>query len=1613
MDAGDSSLFSRSLNREDEYRPHDLATTLSERLRHRLDRADFLVADSLIKSFRIHDSGIGLVALAEATIRDLSSLKTIASLITVPKWIDRIGDIAESIAEILNTDSSRDLSALRNLPRQPLRDYLAPLGKGLPLAKIHLLQAIRALLTLIILSEQSELTTDLAREFARWLGGNLPGELEPASLSQRALAQLTANDELRGDTVKLLNQLATVLRSELPDPFRESGCENNWIVAPAPSIGNDDDCCSNVELEPGESATELEILERRLAEQASATRRQFAGVLASRELQPFELQEVFPRILALTNGVHDDEVFAAESAFHLGLMPSKFHLLEIGDEAMQGYAICSEGNATRLNIDRIIRHSTDRAPPNGRIVAIPFPVEFGQRIQMRLARNPSATTYDQLFSTPLDALHRSTRAMLRSISISSHQVTLTRLARTRGRYALHRCRDEAYSALIGLDFLLGTPANFNYLSVRADRLKAMLRDIYLSIGYRGELATDDIHDVLSPRLPNMQQAASLLSAVTAETASVIASLPRHCRIEHLIAAHNQISTNTYALFKFLSGSRPLEFETVTRSQINLKTGETGITDKRVSPYHELRLICLPKYLVRWLETYTQWLSSLAYRLSGIAPKLAAQIDSMTGAQLPADWHPLFFTLSETMESLPIGSRALARVLMDNGMAINAGRHWVDAMARDAGIDSAAIMGQAGRGSPGQELFGRWSGAIPAIAFRKVSQAIDQWLHQIGLPPAPTISPRIYTGSRLPSNAQPYEPKLLETTTGWMEQAFPRGISAPEPCPFSRTTIAHGTGFPESVRLWRNAAPPPGWLGVALSLILEDGVVHSSELLGAIAEIAAGRIYVCRQRAFVDSKTRPLGLRRTEISDATLQLACRIPQNESIPTALSDLETAMLTWIGDNDPALSIGDILAQAEAFTTMHLPATVSAWSRGLTFSRTTRPTSVAREIFGCIEPPSFDLRPKVRSLAAPESVARALEQAKKKLQEGASHANALRLLGDLLEDLRLTGSDSLREQIEIGYLQNLSETLRNLNTLLRYESGARNFVRMAAATIEHAGADDIDWRRLAREALRERKDGSAPDVVAIESVLRYLGVDLHIFQRTAAPPSALNYAEILLPREIAVAVTFLYQQQNAPGDDYHLAAIALRLLAQHALRWDSVAHLRLVDFALENARPHLAITKEAGANLKSSNAVRVIRLTDHELVRDLRLLAQLRRTRFPNDALVPIFGDANDPRSIERTRNVHQLITDALWRATGSSVVCVHDLRHRVITDRIHTHLAPGAHLIFDTLALRQGLIECAIDAGHSWPQVSMENYGHDIELLRTLHYRTLLAGLTPASDTFVSGITGVPAATLRKRRSRNPSYKPNLAEDFRWSNFRLGATIVPLASLIAEDQYQVTLPPEQPERLLQTPRTIYLGLRLLGDSPETARAVSGLTTDQGKEYELALALAPQRLGAPLRARNDINRQTFIKTTLASELAVAMSVIHPDRSSIARIEGSMEQMGDEWKFSNPRDALDLAPWIRTWAANDIATEFLLHPCGRSVVDSAILTDARNRGFSRTRTLPVRHFSKGVAVILRFYPKPDSASRSKRSRASPQIAFLLSTCAMAFHYQSLGEQNDIGIQST
>jgi hypothetical protein len=1597
-----------SLNREDDSRPYFFDQPIRDRLRDGLDSTNFAVVDQLLRTFRVPSSGIGLVALTNEISQGLSLLQAIAPTFPMPSWHQRIGQVISSLEALLATDAARDLSSLRGLPRQPLRNFLVPTGKRVSITDIRLLRAIRALLALEMLARTKELTFDLSEELARWLAGKFPPGLSPENLETEALLSLASNKNLHPEAQKVLNHIAYALRFELDDPFGGQPPKTLLLLGQHSADQNEDpdeeeDPADEVNSDPADLK---DILDNLLAAEAIATRRKFSGVPTFDCMYPFELELIFPRILEKSDGIFSDEAFASELAVIIGVLPSQFHRVSLDGDASQGFSIRADGRCVQVNLDRIIGRKTGPEPKAEAVAArffeIPFPVEVAQQIEERRHKHFGATTLNQLFDVSMEVLRKSTRAMLRSISVSSHRATLTRLAQTWGRYVLHVSRDEVYASAIACDFTIGTSANFNYVTIRAKKLKSILQACYRRIGYSGTLAEVDIQDVQSLRLPNAVQVTALLTHLASETAAAISTLPKRSSIEQLIATHFIVAINIFVMFKVLTGTRPLEEETTTRSQLDLFNALLGMVDKRTAPYHEQRIVHLSKFLVCWLEIYLAWLRLLAYRLSGVAPERAELIFSATESNVTGDRHPLFFIINQSLDTTAIGSQELTGILDQHGIFSNGGRHWVDDLLRMSDIDSATIMGQAGRANPGQELFGRWSAAIPAEALMGVASAVDNWLDRLELTPAPSLNPRQYRPSGIPPDTTPYIPKLLETDTGWSELKLLRSIAAPEACPFTRSTIALAAKFPEIFSEWRRQAPPPGWFGVALSLIFEDGVISEAELFGALAEIDGGAIYTSASRTFVDSRTQVLGIHRTDLSPVTLNLARRLSSASPAPITFEHFGENLTNEFQLGQPDAAVRLALECGEAYFVMHTPSALSAWARGLIFARTTRPDTVARHIFGVIELPKFDLRRRDRCIDAPGSVADALNRAKAARNKGSSHKAVLSSLREDLNQINDPDLMSTRTKIEIGYLGHLAAKLENLDTLLRYEGGARTFVRLAAEAIEQHGADETDWQEIVKQALEGRRDNSAPDITAINFVLDWLGIDLHVYQRSSAPPAARTYADLLSLREAQCAEHILMEQHRHPGDEFYLAAVAIQILRVHRIRWDALAHLRLCDLALD-ACPHLVINKESGANLKSDNAPTVHRLTDEQLIENLKLIANLRRMRFPGDPLVPIFGDNKNPRSIETASRVHKLLTDALRRATGSPVIRVHDCGHLVISERINRLLAPSGQLDLDTLSLRQGLYECAIQAGQSGPQVAVENYGHDFDRLRTAHFSMIKDKLAPPSDIFVAAVTGVSAATLRKRLSRNPEYAPDLAEGFSWSNFGTGATIIPLESLVASGKDHIPVTQDDQLHQTQTPLAVYVGLRLLGDSGEAARLVSGLSEDRARPLETGLASATQGLGAPLQARGDINRETFLDAILNNNLAVAMTVVHPDRHLIARIERSLQTVGNEWIISDPLDALGLAPWISVWAANGISTELLIRPSKRSLIDSDLLAKANRSGFARARSLAPRHFPRGMGAILRFFPTPESARPLGKARTSPQATFLLGACALSIHWQLTG----------
>jgi hypothetical protein len=283
---------------------------------------------------------------------------------------------------------------------------------------------------------------------------------------------------------------------------------------------------------------------------------------------------------------------------------------------------------------------------------------------------------------------------------------LSFLRRSYSRRILAHCRDEAYAGLVGFDMTLTTTANFNYLSICPRRIWEICTGTFAvcglgepvrqpalpSAGSRFLLADEDVQRLLADALGKARNAAH--------------ALPHKCGFDTLRSIHTLITTAVTLLLTLSTGHRAAEVYSFRVDAVDLTLGEAAavISDKVTAEYHRRRIVPLTDCAVRWLRFYFTWISVLAYRLERINRALAHQVVQVRLTAPAAEPIPVLFALSAKQQFLPVGSSLVTASLLNLKTTNAPGRHWLDRVLREAGVDGASITGLMGRGLEGQELF---------------------------------------------------------------------------------------------------------------------------------------------------------------------------------------------------------------------------------------------------------------------------------------------------------------------------------------------------------------------------------------------------------------------------------------------------------------------------------------------------------------------------------------------------------------------------------------------------------------------------------------------------------------------------------------------------------------------------------------------------------------------------------------------------------------------------------------------------------------------------------------------------------------------------------------------
>ena len=1095
MDANSDRLANKMLHCEDPARPDGTCSQLPwslDSISRQLDPDLRPVFASINGAFRIKEPGVGLVALSHEICLDLAAFEDGDA----PIWSKKLKQLHDCVAPLAEFNHVKDLAALRSQSARPLRKFLTPFAFLAP-AQGKMFRRIRGLLTLCLLSRGETLSVELAGVMGHCLAGKILKNVELEKVTADQLRRVRAPHSPESPESKFLTFLIEGIDSGLKNPFPDPRALHGVPVA-TPKYSDQAKHAGATTKPPRKTPEQTtDLLKGILAEEGIAGTKKFSGIPDIYGcLQPFELELVAPSIVETWRlSATKEEGLAALLTLFTRCMPQHFDRIPLSATFGAGIWVNLTQGCICWNLDEAISRRKSEKPflreSGNRYFRIPLPAEVSADLRSRAeARGPVSTLAD-LLEDRGTSLGTKTKRLLRSLALTSHRPTLSRLADSWSRYLLHECRDEAYAAALGMDFTIGSRSNFNYVMFRGSRVAQILDSAYKNIGFSGGVTPGGLPDMGSRRLPCSTVVSELIRNLLHTVRDVIVELPNRTDLITLMAAHNQISTYLYVVFKFISASRVLAEEVLTFLRVDWRTGVAQITDKRFSPFHEWRYILLPETLLEWLHLYRQWVLLVAYRIAYENKKLALAIASTLENSNQTDFIPMFFTFKGDKIS-PIGSSELSQTLGKSGIDENAGRHFINELLLENPIDSAAWMAWCGRGNPGQELAGRWSAAIPMESIQKCAAVIEKWLGQLDLPSPPHLMPRRLGLDCGGITLEPFVPKFL--------QYVPESLSNPEsknkePCPIHAGDVWRASVYPKLFQFWRGQAPPNSLAAVALSLIFEDGVVLRDELHGAIEEMCGGGIYQVGAQFFVDVRSPALGIRRVWLSSITMNLLSRIKHDQRV-IDWDNADREIVSFMNKALPGatdLGINSLQRCMQSYLFLHIPTLLHSWIGGLQFARTSRPQTAARQLLGCCEHPSLHANFRRRQHLGFNDFDTLMREAKQEVDKGGADLTVLKRLGERLTSIVENYPTDSLEWFRISYASHLCKIQKNLNTVMRYDSANRPFLSSVVAQMSDGSLEQVNWLELVSSCLAKNDDEQSDDAplhAAINHCLTWLGV-------------------------------------------------------------------------------------------------------------------------------------------------------------------------------------------------------------------------------------------------------------------------------------------------------------------------------------------------------------------------------------------------------------------------------------------------------------------------------------------------------------------------------------------
>lgn len=1531
----------------------------------------------------LHGNGVGKLAVLASFGKDVGALVQLK--VVDSSWSDAI---KRTLIFYVPEDDvhavKKDVAIASSLPSCTLKYLVCNPNPSLN-AEIKLsLRAARAAILIYHLINDFFIAEPLSRSMAALFNAEVLQAKELAtsfsSIDVTYLEELQSKCKAGDQWYKLLSSIIQALRAPL-DEFKHRNESTKFTGR----RGKDDDISN--EFIDGNLASVISVKKDRrphsiphsgnlIAYQMSllphATPKDFSGVdgVFSR-LRQEELLEFMPKVINDFKIANDDVPLSILVAFHFRCPIHCFNMVhlrsDIGVGAWLdldlGHFCWNRKMATGDDIIELIPLPED-------VIRIPMPIEISEELKLRELIFPQAQSLGGLFRMPIGEMKRKARRYVFDNALTSHRPFLTKLSESLGRFVLTCCGDEAYSAAIGCDFTLATKANFNYMVLMPTRINQICSEVYGRLGYSG-LFKSPVQALAGSAQGMQVEVVRLLLAAQLDIANESFNrLTTRTTYQELVAIHNSIASAILVLTTVLLGLRLASEYCCASHTFDLKNNLMLATDKASSAYLESRLVPIPELLNKWLIFYKDFLTRLAARLEGKNKKLSECIASIASDDCKPGSIPLFFHISKGAIK-PLGSGDVIHVFSEQGLQGNVGRHFLDCILRDK-VGSALINAMMGRANPGQEAFGSRSALSPIDAMDMLRNAIDAEIDLLGLEMPPDIG-----GVR-------FAKKILIKTCSpglWGKVRTLEQKGAPsELCPFHEFSLINHRGFQKIIAAWMSEKPGCSVGDVIVSLVIADGVLHLEELLDGVNQLAKGRIYRSADRFWVDTNTETLGVRRVELSPATIQIVAKtfstgatVFNRENLVQDASRVVRALFITAEYEGKNPTLESLISLAADFYAVSVPGPLRDWMSGALHARTSRIETIARHLLRGVEPLTSKnlLRRRPSIIQFDRQIMETIYAAAEKDKNyGSAQLRMKKLDGDLaLLEKTLSELDQIVMNKFARFLIRDCPKIKTPSSLIRHYKVVRGVVRSACDDFSEIDQlMSVDWQFEIVDWMEQRKV-SKSDQAALNYLLKMFRQHTRLVSANNPASATRIFSDIPSRHEVNQALMLLSQSHSSNFS--RLTEMMLALMSEHPLRAEDVASLRTIDLH-GGSHPHIVITKQATGTKKSSNANRVLAL-NQVTGQALYQLAQLRSKAFPEHEIVSIFGTSPDPQSFDGADELLAAISRALVAVTGSPRATPHSLRKMVVTCTAHAVLSPIAASSNSALSLRQSLYALAVRAGHGDFKVTFAHYVHDVDFLRRQWVDRLIWKDFSPSWRLVSGLTGLNPETVRKKIGRGCSV--HLLHDScePWSPYFLNR-IFDLQNFIAKDvnYYGLDDVVNHGDPLLASAR--FLAAKLIGLGERSAAQIIDLNDELFFQLNSAVSVFESATGLSWHARNAFNFSEVDRTLCLKDLVQQCGEWILSQTEIFQIARCFpENITKSWCCS--KEQLELFERGKFFSNIQAAGfESIV-----SVMDDSVASNFKTEGeikklgVSHVQFLRKRHFPGGATHRLSFVFKGDS----------------------------------------